>query len=309
MALTCARCGTLNPDGNQFCQACGTPLAAAPPGPPNPGWAAPPGAPAPAAPPSPGWAVQSGAPAPPGPPSGPPPPPPAYQSPYYAPSAVGPQPSVHRTPWMLIISAIVVLVVLMAGCGTAIAVLGNRAGNQGNSTGILPSPSPGGTPSPAASPTPTPAGTPTASNKGETFILPRGWTVDSKDDESITVSNPNGDGSVTVGSGASSPAQSAQQNKDTVDNFFKGKYPDTKNCAGSKTTTGSLNGASGIFWQLCFTLSAGGQSIQMGMPVFAGANSSGSVYYLVILLTDQSNLKNFISQVTPITQSIHWNLS
>ena len=309
MALTCARCGTLNPDGNQFCQACGTPLAAAPPGPPSPGWAAPPGAPAPAAPPSPGWAVQSGAPAPPGPPSGPPPPPPAYQSPYYAPSAVGPQPSVHRTPWMLIISAIVVLVVLMAGCGTAIAVLGNRAGNQGNSTGILPSPSPAGTPSPAASPTPTPAGTPTASNKGETFILPRGWTVDSKDDESITVSNPNGDGSVTVGSGASSPAQSAQQNKDTVDNFFKGKYPDTKNCAGSKTTTGSLNGASGIFWQLCFTLSAGGQSIQMGMPVFAGANSSGSVYYLVILLTDQSNLKNFISQVTPITQSIHWNLS
>jgi hypothetical protein len=210
---------------------------------------------------------------------------------------------------MLIISAVVVLVVIMAGCGTAIAVLGSRAGNQADSSGILPSPSPAGTPTPAATPSPTPAGAPTASNKGETFILPRGWIVDSKDDESITASNSAGDGSVTVGSGASSPSQNAQQNKEIVDNFFKGKYPDTRNCAGSKTTTGSLNGAAGIFWQLCFTLSAGGQSIQMAMPVFAGANSNGSIYYLVILLTDQSNLKNFISQATPLTKSIHWNLT
>jgi hypothetical protein len=245
----------------------------------------------------------------PGPPPLPPPAPPGYQSPYYAPSAVGPQPPVHRTPWMLIISAVVVLVVIMAGCGTAIAVLGNRAANQADSSGILPSPSPAGTPTPAATPSPTPPGTPAASNKGESFTLPKGWTVDSKDDESITVSNPNGDGSVTVGSGASSPAQNAQQNKETVDSFFKGKYPDTRNCSGSKTTTGSFNGAAGIFWQLCFTLAAGGQSIQMAMPVFAGANSSGSIYYVVILLTDQSNLKNFLSQATPVTQSIHWNLT
>src|SRR3981081_4733709 len=119
MAVTCARCGTQNPDGNQFCQACGPPLAiaAAPPGPPT---------------------------ALPGPPPMPPPPPAGYQSPYYAPSAVGPQPPVHRTPWMLIISAVVVLFVIMAGCGTAIAVLGSRAGNQADSSGILPSPSPAG---------------------------------------------------------------------------------------------------------------------------------------------------------------------
>ena len=89
MAVTCARCGTQNPDGNQFCQACGTPLTAAaiqPAAPPSflPG--------PPAAPP----------PAPPGPPAFPPPPPPGYQSPYYAPSGVGPQPPVHRTPWTLI---------------------------------------------------------------------------------------------------------------------------------------------------------------------------------------------------------------
>src|SRR6202795_3265247 len=123
MAVVCARCGTQNPDGNQFCQACGTPLAVATA---QPGFI-------PAVAAAPGAAL-------PGPPPGPPPPPGGYQSPYYQPSAVGPPPPVHRTPWMLIIAAIVVLVLIMAGAGTAIAVLSNRnTSNQGTS-GILPSP-------------------------------------------------------------------------------------------------------------------------------------------------------------------------
>src|SRR3989442_9983173 len=284
MAVTCARCGTQNPDGNQFCQACGTPARGARG---QPGFASPPAT------------------ALPGPPPGPPPG--AYQSPYYSPSAVGPQPPVHRTPWVLIISAIVVLVVLMAGCGTAFAILGSRANNNG-SAGILPSPSPAGSPSPVPTPTPTTPGG-TVSNKGESFTLPGGWTVASKDDESISVTNPDGDGSVTVGSGVSDPAQTAQDNKATIDKFFKDKYPDTKACPGSKTTTGSLNGAQGIFWEVCFTLSAGGQSIQAGAPLFAGANSDGSVYYVVLLLTSQSNLKSFIAETAPVLQSIHWNLT
>ena len=293
MAVTCARCGTQNPDGNQFCQACGTPLAMA---------GAPPAAAAPPVPAMPGPAPM-------------PPPPGAYQSPYYAPSAVGPQPPVHRTPWVLIISAIVVLVLLMAGCGTAIAVLGNRGGttNNGNSTGILPSPSPAGTPSPTSNPTsnptpPTGSGS-TIANKAETIILPPGWTVQSKDDETISVTNPNGSGSINIGSGASSPSQSAQQNKDQIDAFFKGKYPDTKNCTGSKTTTGSFNGAQGIFWTLCFTLTSGGQSAQAAAPLFAGANSDGSVYYIVLLLTSQSNLKDFLTEATPLLNSIQWKLT
>jgi hypothetical protein len=277
MAVTCARCGTQNPDGNQFCQACGTPLAVAAP------------------PPAPPAQAPSPIPAPPG----------AYQSPYYAPSAVGPQPPVHRTPWVLIISAIVVLVLLMAGCGTAIAVLGSRI-SLGNSSGILPSPSPAGTPSPLPSP---PPGSTLASNQGETFSVPKGWTIASKDQQSITITNPNGDGAVTVGSGASSQAQSAQQNKDTIDKFFQSKYPDTRNCSGSKTTTGTLNGPSGIFWELCFNLSSGGQSIQAAAPPFAGANSDGSVYYVVILLASQSNMKSFISEAAPVLQSIQWKLT
>src|SRR6476660_56377 len=245
MAVTCARCGTQNPDGNQFCQACGTPLAVT-------AFAAPPVT------------------ALPGPPAVPPPPPPGYQSPYYHPSAVGPQPPVHRTPWVLIISGIVVLVLIMAGCGTAFAVLGSRASNNQGSSGILPSPSQAGSPSPLPSPSPSAGPSTTASNKGMSFTLPAGWTVQNKDDETITITNPNGDGSVTIGSGVSSPSQTAQDNKATLDKFFKDKYPDTKNCAGSKTTNGNLNGAPGIFWELCFTLSGGGQSIQAGAPLFAG---------------------------------------
>jgi hypothetical protein len=290
MAVTCARCGTQNPDGNQFCQACGTPLAIAAAQPPA-GSVAPPAA-----------SLL------PGPPPGPPPPP-GYQSPYYAATAVGPQPTVHRTPWVLIISAIVVLVVIMAGCGTGIALLGNWAKtntNSGGSAGLLPSPSPQG--SPTATPATT-TGSTTVSNNGVSFRLPAGWTVESKDSETITVSNPNGDGSLTIASGASSPAQTAQQNKDTVDKFFQGKYPDTKVCTGTKTTTGTINGRSGIFWVLCFTLSAAGQSIQAEAPMFAGANTSGSVYYAVLMLASQSNVKSFIAEAAPILDSIQWKLA
>jgi hypothetical protein len=287
MAVTCARCGTQNPDGNQFCQACGTPLAVA--------------AAQPSAPPS----------ALPGPPSGPPPPPPGYQSPYYAPSAVGPQPPVHRTPWTLIIAGIVVLVLLMAGCGTAIAVLGSRStGNTGTNPGggLLPSPSPAGTPSPVPTPTPGTTASGTASNNGVAFNLPAGWSVVNKDDQSITVTNANNQGSITIASGPSNPAQTAQQNKDTLDKYFQKQYPDTKTCPGSKTSTGSLNGANGIVWQLCFTLTSGSQSVPATAPLFAGANTDGSVYYAILILTTQADVKAFVTAAGPLLDSIQWKL-
>src|SRR3989442_9641057 len=119
--MTCARCGAQNPDGNLYCQVCGTPLAAparvvtAPQGPPPP---APPAGPPPGVIPGPPPGAMSG------PPPGIPPPmvgPGGYQSPYYAPT--GPVAPVHRTPWMLIMAAVVGLVVLMAGCGTALAII------------------------------------------------------------------------------------------------------------------------------------------------------------------------------------------
>src|SRR5438105_5560935 len=116
--MTCARCGVQNPDGNLYCISCGTPLTApaAVATAPMPG---PPQGPPPQGPPS-GYQV--------GPPIGiapPMAPPGAYQSPYYTPT--GPVPPVHRTPWMLIIAGVVALVVLMAGCGTALAIIGHRS--------------------------------------------------------------------------------------------------------------------------------------------------------------------------------------
>jgi hypothetical protein len=284
MAVTCARCGTQNPDGNQFCQACGTPLVVAPAQPP--------------APPS----------ALPGPPASPPPPPTAYQSPYYAPSAVGPQPPVHRTPWTLIIAAVIVLVLLMAGCGTGIAVLVNRNSASNTGVGILPSPSPAGTPTPVGSPTPSTTGGGTVSNTGVAFILPSGWTVVNKDDQSITISNADSTGSITIGSGASNPAQNAQQNKDTIDKFFQSKYPDTKTCPGSKTGPATLNGATGIVWEVCFTLTSGGQSVPAAAPLFAGANADGGVYYVILILATQADVTSFVADASPILDSIQWKL-
>jgi hypothetical protein len=276
VAILCAKCGAPNPDGNQFCQACGMPLAAAAAAPAAASWS----------PVQQSAAAATSA---------------GYQSPYIAPSTMAPQPSVHRTPWVLIISAVLVLVVLLAGVGIAISILGNRSGaNQGSSSDILPSP--------ASTPAPIPKGSVAVSNKGVTIVIPAGWKVSSKDDQNITVTNPSGDGSVSIGSGASNPHQTADQNKETLDKYFHGRYPNTKACSGSKTTTGTINGASGISWQLCFTLSQGGQSIQAESPLFAGANSSGSVYYVVLLYTSQSNAKAFTAQAGPILQSIQWKL-
>lgn len=291
MALTCARCGAQNIDGNRFCQVCGTPLGAATPGVPAPAAVAAPAGPVNAYASPPGFAA-----------------PPGYQTPYYAPSLGAPQAAVHRTPWLLILSAVVVLLVVMAGCGTAFALLRNQGGASGG-TGIAPglsSPSPAGSPSPI--PSPIALSGPSASNGGETIPVPAGWVVDAKDNESITMSDPSGTGSVTVGSGPSNPSQSAQQNKDTLDKFFTGKYPDTKTCPNTKTTNGSLNGASGIFWQLCFTLVSGGQSFPATAPLFAGANADGGVYYVVMLLTGSNNLQAFIKESAPILAGIQWKL-
>src|SRR5882672_12808107 len=161
MALTCARCGAQNPDGNQFCSACGTPLTAAAAAPQS----APPQAAAPAAVAAPPAAYAS-------------PPPAAYASPYYAPATAMPQAPVHRTPWVLIIGAVVALIVVMAGCGTAIALLGGKATLTGGISPDVPSPSPAGSPSPVASPVALTG--PTATNPVVTVSVPPGWAVSAK---------------------------------------------------------------------------------------------------------------------------------
>ncbi len=298
MALTCARCGAQNPDGNQFCQACGTPLTAAAAAPPAAAsaWAVVPPTPPSAAAPAPPVAYASQ-----------PPTPVAYSSPYYSPAGAAPQAPVHRTPWVLIASAVVALIVLMAGCGTAIALLGGKASVSGGVTPDLPSPSPAGSPSPVAS-SPSSLTATSASNNGVTIPVPAGWSVASKDNESIILLNPNGNGSVTVGSGALNPKSTAQQGKDSIDKAFQSKYPDAKNCPSTQTTTGTLNGAAGIFWTLCFTYTSTGRSFPAASSLFAGTNSGGSVYYVLELATLQSNLQAFTTESKPVVQGIQWKL-
>lgn len=302
MAVICARCGTQNPDGNQFCQNCGTLLGARPSA-----VAAPP--PAPVGPP------------PPGPPGFAPPPmmagPTGYSSPYYTPA--GQAVPVHRTPWMLIIAGVVGLIVLMAGCGTALAVIGSRSasGNTSNTSGTtlsdLSSPSPASTPTPIASPVQTPSTNPsggtTESNDGVTMTVPAGWTVANKDSESIVLTDPDSQGSVTVASGPSSPTQTAEDNKATMDEYFKKNYPDARACPGTSTVASTLNGARGLSYQLCFTLTAGGQAVPAAASLFVGANTSGSVYYVAMVVTRQANLKSYVAQVGPVLATVRWKLS
>src|SRR5256714_15249335 len=109
MAVACPRCATQNPDGNSFCLACGTPLNAPPPAPAMPVGAIPasPFTEPPAYTTPPAVALAP-----------PPPPPQAHQSPYYSPASGAIQPPVHRTPRLVIISVVAVVVVGMARGGT-----------------------------------------------------------------------------------------------------------------------------------------------------------------------------------------------
>jgi hypothetical protein len=222
---------------------------------------------------------------------------------------------IHRTPWMLIVAAVVALVVLMAGCGTALAILGSRGSPNTSGTTItdVPSPSPATTPSPVASPIPSPSinpsGVATESNDGVTMTVPAGWSVASRDSEAIVLTDPNGAGSVTAASGSSSPAQTAGDNKNTIEAYFKSNYPDTRLCPGSSVVSSTFNGARGFSWSLCFTLTSGGHSIPAAASLFAGANTSGSVYYVVMVITRQDNLKAYVTVAKPVLSGIKWKLS
>jgi hypothetical protein len=285
MALTCPQCGAQNPDGNSFCMSCGTVLTpvaqVAPVGPP------------PDIPP---------------PMVGPPPnlPPPGL-SPYYAPNPAYPQAPVHRLPWVLIMGAVVALVVVMAGAGTAIAIFANRNGNQTGAAVDLPSPSPAGTPSPVQQSSPIPVGATTASTSAVTVTVPTGWAASTSDPD-ITVTNPAGDGSIVLSSGADNPPLNAQQIKDSIDKSLTAQFPDTKVCPNTKTTNGTVGGVSGLWWQLCFTVTQGGQSFPGEMTLFAGANPTGSVGYGIIMFTSASRMAAFFNDAKPILASVQWKL-
>ena len=299
--MTCARCGTQNPDGNRFCVSCGTPLvpaAAQAPAAPvgvgaaNPPWlAGSPPAPAAAYAAMPQQQPQA-----------------AYQTPYYAPQPGQSGPVVHRTPWAVIIAIVVVMILVLSGVGTVLALsLGHKSNPQATalSSASSPSPSAGQTPSPSASPVTGQK----VSNSSETVVVPSGWKVVNKDGRSITIQSPRGDGTLTVASGPFSPPQNAQQIRDQIDKQLAAKFPDAGACPGSSTDNGAIAGVNGIFWTECFTLTSGGQTVTVGEPLWAGANATGSVGYVIVLQTTQDNLTSFVKSCVPILQSgITWKL-
>jgi hypothetical protein len=208
---------------------------------------------------------------------------------------------------MLIIAAIVGLVIVMAGCGTALAMINAR--NQSSSTvgSNLPSPTPAGTPSPVSKSTPGTGSATTASTSAVSVTVPPGWVATTKD-PALQVTDPAGRGTVVMSSGAQT-AQSAQQMKDAADQSLTNQFPDIKTCPNTKTTNGSVGGVSGIWWELCFTSTSGGQSYAGAMTIFVGVNAGGTTGYAVILLTQQSQMNAFITEAKPVLQSIKWKLS
>ena len=294
MARSCPRCGAQNPDAAERCQSCGGSLISV------------------------AAALTSPA---------------GYPSPSYMPNAPAPTAPVHRMQWTFIVSAVTLGVMLAAAGGTAIALIGSHTGGSMSFPGIAgaaptpsPSPSPAGaSPSPSGSPAPadSPAITilpspvistvpfapgPLQSNSAESVPVPAGWSVNSQDSSTIILNDPSGYGSVTVGSGASNPRRTAEQYRDSIDAYFQARYADTNPCPNSTLTGGTLNGATGSFWVLCFTMTAGGQSFPAASAMFAGANSSGTVHYFVSVLTSQDNLSSFVDEAKPVVQGIRWNL-
>lgn len=287
MAVICARCGAQNPDGNAFCQTCGTPLTAqvpagvgAPAPPAQPSWLPSP----PAAPPQYAPQPQYAAPAP-----------AANENPYYSP--VGPTPPVHRTSWIMLVGPVLIGVVVLGGGAVAFASLHNQSSTpvvtaQDNTSNYSP-----------------PPGSTVVSNTSVQLTVPPGWSVVNKDAESITLTDSSNDGAVTVASGPQNPTQTAQQDMDAINQTLRQKYPDTRICPGRPVVSSVFNGAKGFYWTLCFTVTSGARSVPAVASLFAGANADGSVGYLVMAVTPEGNLTAFTTEDKDLLQSIHWKLT
>jgi hypothetical protein len=209
-----------------------------------------------------------------------------------------PQAPVHRTPWVVIISVVVVLLVLVVGVGATLALLG---GKTSSSVGTVPD-----QPVPSASPLAFQG--PTVSNSVVTVPLLAGWTVPAKDDTSITLADPPALATVFISSGPQDPKMTAQQLKAGLDAALKSKYPDTVECRSLKYTNGSIGGVKGILWRLCFTVVTGGRSLPAEGAMFVGANADGSVGYTVVLITAQTYMQNLTSEAQPVLDGIQWKL-
>ena len=298
MPVACSRCGTQNPDGNRFCQNCGTVLAAAPP------------VATQAAPTAP-------APVPGGPAVGPPPAMGGYQNPYYAPAQ--PQ-QVHRTPWLLVVGIIVGLVLVMGACGVGIAIVvpkGNTNTNQtsGPKLGTPAPPAIKSSPSPVGQASPSPKPTPGQSSGGQTVSVasltvsvPSGFQVIDKNDNGVTVQTPKGDGVIQVQSGKLSNPTTEQQLQQAVLAYLKQKYPDANVCGSDNNV--EINGPSGSIAKICFTLtSQNSPAVAAAAVYWLATNSAHNVFYEVDGFTTDANFDSFMDTTSPFVDSVNWKLA
>lgn len=197
----------------------------------------------------------------------------------------------------MLVGPLLIGLVVLGGIGAVFAVLHNSS----NTPTVVAQDSAAPTFSP-------PPGSTVVSNVGVELVVPPGWSVVSKDADTITLTDSSNDGAVTVGSGPSNPSRTAQQNMDAINQILRSKYPDTQVCPGRPVVSSSFNGAKGLFWTLCFTATSGSQSVPAVASMFAGANSDGSVAYLLMAITAQGNLTYFTNEDKALLQSIHWKL-
>lgn len=218
-----------------------------------------------------------------------------YPAPYYAPAPV------HRTPWTMIIAIVVALIVVMGGFGTVFALIANRNSSDAASSSS-------GSPQDTSGSATTANTGPSVSNAGETVPLLPGWTVLSKDTQSVTLGDPGHTGVVTVASGPVNPAQNAEQDMATLNDSLRSKYPDARVCPGTNISVSSFNGERGNYYTLCLTVSSAGRAVPTVASVFVGANADGSVVYLVMSITLEGNLPAFLETAKPVLQGIQWKL-
>jgi hypothetical protein len=280
MPLGCVRCGAQNPDGNNFCQNCGNPLAVAAPL---------------AAQATPLYPLQ------------PPAPPVAYQSPYYAP--VQPQ-QVYRTPWMLVVGIIAGLVVVMGACGVGIAIVVPKNSGTASSPKLGTPAPPKTSATPASRPTPaqTASSGQTLSIASLSVTVPADFQVVDKNDNQVTVETPAGDGVIQVESAKLPKPTTTQQLQQGVLAYLKQQYPDASVCGSDDNV--EINGPSGSIVKICFTLTQQNAPATPAAAVYwLATNSAHSVYYEVDGVTEADSFDGFMDATAPFVDSVTWKLS
>lgn len=249
MAVTCARCGTQNPDGSAFCMRCGTPMAATPAQPvqPTPQYT----------PPPPGGGIPPYQAPPPGAPYVP------GQSAYLPPPPGGTM--VHRSSRNAVIAIVIVAVLVIAGGAVAFAALhvGGTTPRPHPTTPPHPTSVPSSRPTaqptlqptltPTQAPTTAPTNGPGPNGSGTTIdagfatvFVPAGWTTGNAHSTYIELEPPSKDGLIIV----SSESQPSDATNSGLDNALlkvdQQQYdPSAAFCPNYQTATGSLQGSAG----------------------------------------------------------------